>query len=64
MEGVIAQLARLIVQPTLRQKIINSQREDPNLQKILSQLVESLVDRFSKSSDEGLLCQDAYVTRQ
>ena len=34
-EGIIAQLARLTVQPTLRQRIITSQREDPNLQKVL-----------------------------
>ena len=56
-EGVIAQLARLTVQPTLRQRIITSQREDPGLQKILSQLAESPVNGFSKSSDKGLLCQ-------
>ena len=56
-EGVIAQLARLTVQPTLRQRIITSQREDPNLQKVLRQLDESPVDGFSKSSDEGLLYQ-------
>ena len=56
-EGVIAQLARLTVQPTLRQRIIASQREDPNLQKVLGQLDESPVDGFSKSSDEGLLYQ-------
>ena len=55
-EGVIAQLARLTVQPTLRQRIITSQREDPGLQKILSQLAESPVNGFSKSSDKGLLC--------
>ena len=54
-EGVIAQLARLTVQPTLRQRIITSQREDPNLQKVLGQLDKSSVDGFSKSSDEGLL---------
>ena len=30
-ERVITQLARLTVQPMLRQKIITSQREDPNL---------------------------------
>ena len=56
-EGVIAQLARLMVQPTLRQRIITSQREDPNLQKVLGQLDESSVDGFSKSLDEGLLYQ-------
>ena len=56
-KGVIAQLAPLTVQPTLRQKIITSQQEDPNLQKVLGQLAESPVDGFSKSSDEGLLYQ-------
>ena len=56
-EKVMAQLARLTVQPTLRQRMVTSQREDPKLQKVLSQLAESLVNGFSKTSDEGLLYQ-------
>ena len=56
-EGVIAQMTRLTVQLTLRQRIIESQREDPSLHQILSQLVESAMDGFSKSSNDGLLCQ-------
>ena len=53
---VIAQIARLTVRPTLRQRIIDSQREDPSLNKILDQLTVDLVDGFSKSTDDGLLC--------
>ena len=34
-EEVIAQIARLTMRPTLRQRIIDIQREDPNLNKIL-----------------------------
>ena len=30
-ERVMAQLARLTMQPTLRQRMVTSQREDPNL---------------------------------
>ena len=56
-EKVMAQLARLTVQPILRQRMVTSQREDPNLQKVLSQLAESLVNGFSKTTDEGLLYQ-------
>ena len=40
-----------------RQRIFTSQREDPNLQNVLSQLVENPVDGFSKSSDDRLLYQ-------
>ena len=54
-ERVIAQLARLTVQPTVRQRIITSQWENPNLQKILGQLDESPLDGFLKSLDEELL---------
>ena len=54
---VIAQIARLTVHPTLRKRIIDSQREDPSLNKILDQLTVGLVDDFSKSTDDGLLCQ-------
>ena len=45
------------MQLTLRQRIITSQREDPNLQIALSQLAKSLVDGLSKSVDEELLYQ-------
>ena len=45
------------MQPTLKQRIITSQREDPNVQKVLGQLDESPVDGFSKFSDEELLYQ-------
>ena len=54
---VIAQIAQLAVRPTLRQRIIDSQREDPSLNKILDQLTVGPVDGFSKSIDDGLLCQ-------
>ena len=50
-------MARLTVQPTLQQRIIESQQEEPNLDKILGQLIVGLVDSFSKSSNDGLLCQ-------
>ena len=56
-EEVTAQIARLTVHPTLRQRIIDSQRGDPSLSKILDQLKVGPVDRFSKSTDDGLLCQ-------
>lgn len=56
-EGVVAQMARLTVQPTLQQKIIESQQEDPNLTKILSQLTPGLVESFSKLLEGRLLCK-------
>ena len=54
---VTTQIARLTVRPTLRQRIVDSQREDLSLNKILNQLTVGLVDGFSKSTDDGLLCQ-------
>ena len=54
---VVAQIARLTVRLTLRQRIIDSQREDPSLNKILKQLKLGPVNGFSKSTDDGLLCQ-------
>ena len=54
---VAAQIARLTVRPTLRQRIIDSQREDPSLNKILKQLKAGPVHGFSKSTDDRLLCQ-------
>ena len=54
---VVAQIARLTVRPTLRQRIIDSRRGDPSLSKIPDQLEVGPVDRFSKSTDDGLLCQ-------
>ena len=54
---VTAQIARLTVHPTLRQRIIDSRRGDPRLSKILDQLEVGPVDAFSKSTDDGLLCQ-------
>ena len=55
-EEVIAEIARLTVRPTLRQRITNSQREDSSLNKILDQLIAGPVNN-SKSTDDGLLCQ-------
>ena len=52
---VIAQIAQLTVRPMLRQGIIDSQREDPSLNKILNQLTVDPVDGFSKSTYDGLL---------
>ena len=63
-EGVIAQMAWLTLQPTLKQRIIESQREDLSLHKILSQLAEGLMDGFSKSLDDRLLSRDVYVSWQ
>ena len=56
-EEVAAQIARLTVRPTLRQRIIDSQCGDRSLSKILDQLKVGLVDGFSKSTDDRLLCQ-------
>ena len=49
-------MARLTVQPTLRQTIIDSQQENLSLHKTMSQLGEGRVDGFSKSSDDELMC--------
>ena len=54
---VAAQIARLTMRPTLRQRIIDSQCGDPSLSKILDQLEVGIEDGFSKSIDDGLLCQ-------
>ena len=56
-EEVVAQIALLTVRPTLRQRIIDSQRGDPSLSKILDHLKVGLVDGFSKSTNDRLLCQ-------
>ena len=56
-EELPAQIARLKVRPMLRQRIIDSQRGDPSLSKILNQLKVGRVDGFSKATDDGLLCQ-------
>ena len=45
------------MRPTLKQRIIDSQRGDPSLSKILDQLEVGPVDGFSKSTDDELLCQ-------
>ena len=63
-ERVMAQLARLTVQPTLRQRMVTSQREDPNLQKVLSQLAESLVMDSQRPQMKGYCIRDAYMSRQ
>ena len=54
---VIVHIARLTVRPTLKQRIIDSQREDPSLNKILNQLTVGPVDSFSKSTEDELVCQ-------
>ena len=51
------ELARLTMQPTLRQRIIDSNREDPNLNKILDQLIGGPMNGFSKSIDDKRWCQ-------
>ena len=56
-EEVIAQIARLTVWPTLRKRTIDSKREDPNLNKILDQLIGGPVNGFSESTDDILWCQ-------
>ena len=45
------------MRPTLRQRSIDSQRGDPSLNKILDQLTIDPVNSFSKTRDDGLLCQ-------
>ena len=46
-----------MVQPKLRQRIIDAQLGDTGLRKILNELVTKPVDGYSKSSDDGLLYQ-------
>ena len=59
---VMAQIARVTVCPTLRQSIIDSQCEDPSLNKILDQLTVGPVDDISKSTDYYYV-KDVYVSQ-
>ena len=57
-KGATTRLAQLIVQPTLRGRIIAAQKEDPYLSEVYEQLGSIRTGGFSLTSDDGLLLND------
>lgn len=56
-EEIRAQLAQLMDQPTLRQRIIDAQVGYPVLEKIFNELAIEVADGYSRSFFDGLLYQ-------
>ena len=54
-EGIKAQLARLTIQLTLHQRIVDAQVRDSEFEKILNEMEAELADGYTKASDGGLL---------
>ena len=54
-KGGNVRMVHLIIQPTLRKKIIDGQRSDEHLSKVWSQTETERLDGYSISSDGGLL---------
>lgn len=52
---VIVHLAQLSVQPTLRQRIIESHREDPNFISVFHHVKSGQTEEFTVTTDQGLL---------